>query len=123
MSSESTGFCEQFEALAAQREQQGGGGVRPGSDEAAPDDAAAWERRIETTASLADAAPAELQDDAQTYVELVEARAALFASHGYPASLDEIPEADVQAFIADHTDEQQAANRLIEFAKTECGVE
>jgi len=119
---EALGFCEQFSELAAQREQQGGGGVQPGSDEAAPDDEAAWERRIETTTLLAEAAPADHQAEGQTYVELVEARAALFAEHGYPSSISEIPADAVQAFINDHKDEQQVVNAFIDFAKTECGV-
>lgn len=115
-------FCDVFSALAAQREQTGGGGVRPGSTEAVPDTAEAWDRRIETTTELAAAAPADYQDEGAAYVELVKARAELFASHGYPASLAEIPVADTQAFINDHKDEQQQVNALIAFAKDECGV-
>jgi len=119
---DATSFCDVFSALAAQREQTGGGGVRPGSTEAVPDTAEAWDRRIETTTELAAAAPADYQDEGAAYVELVKARAELFASHGYPASLAEIPAADTQAFINDHKDEQQQVNALIAFAKDECGV-
>src|SRR5262245_16312303 len=92
-------FCDKFSSLAEQREQQGGGGVRPGSTESVPDGKAGWDRRIATTAALAAAAPPDYQDEGAVYVELVTARAALFAAHDYPASLDEIPSDAVQAFI------------------------
>jgi hypothetical protein len=120
---DSDAFCTEFRALAEQREQQGGGGVQPGSMEAVPDGKEGWDRRIATTSELAAAAPADYQDEGETYVELVTARAALFAAYDYPASLADIPADATQAFIRDHGDEQQVANRFIAFAKEECGVE
>jgi hypothetical protein len=120
-SADSDSFCTKFRALAAQREQQGG--VQPGSMEAVPDGEEGWDRRIETTRELAAAAPAAHRDEGETYVELVRARAELFAAYDYPASLAEIPADATQAFIRDHRDEQQVANRFIEFAKDECAVE
>jgi len=121
-SPDSDSFCTKFRALAEQREQQGGGGVQPGSMEAVPDGKEGWDRRISTTSELAAAAPAAYQDEGKTYVELVKARAALFAAYDYPASLAEIPADATQAFIRDHGDEQQVANRFIMFAKGECDV-
>jgi hypothetical protein len=119
---EGNGLCDVFGALAAQREAKGAGEVRPGSTEAVPDGPEGWAQRIATTEQLAAVAPEELRDDAQTYVELVEARAALFEAHGYPSSLDEIPADATQSFIRDHADEQRAANRFIASASEECGV-
>jgi len=121
-SGDADAFCDLFADLAAQREAKGEGGVKPGSTEAVPDSAEGWDQRIEITSDLAAAAPPDSQDEGATYVELVTARAQLFADHGYPASLADIPAADTQAFISDHVDEQQIANTFIEFAKTQCGV-
>jgi hypothetical protein len=120
--SDASTFCDLFTDRAAQREAKGEGGVQPGSTEAVPDGEAGWDQRIEITSELAAAAPAEYQDAGATYVDLVKARAELFAAHGYPATLAEIPAADTDAFIQDHIDEQQVANTFIEFAKTECEV-
>jgi len=78
--------------------------------------------RIETTAEIVDAAPAEWRDEAETYLQMVKDRAELAASNGY-VDVADLP-ADVRdAFIADHRDEQAEVNELIAYMGAECGVE
>ena len=89
--------------------------------QANPSTAEGWERRIATTQEIADAAPQEWKDEAETYVQMVKDRAQLAADNGYVA-VDDLP-ADVrEAFIAEHRDMQAQVNDLIAFMGSECGV-
>jgi hypothetical protein len=89
--------------------------------QASPSTAEGWEQRIETTQAIADAAPEEWKDEAETYVQMVKDRAQLAADNGYVA-VDDLP-ADVrEAFIAEHRGQQAEVNELIAFMGSECGV-
>jgi hypothetical protein len=106
---DSSDFCEIFRGFSARRQEAGAGGERY-------EDEAAWTQGIENVERMAAAAPDEIASEAETYVELVRARAELAASYGY----EPVP-ADVKLqFGRDHAALQQEANELIAFAKAEC---
>jgi hypothetical protein len=89
--------------------------------QASPSTPVGWEQRIETTQAIADAAPEEWKDEAETYVQMVKDRAQLAADNGYVA-VDALPAEVREAFIAEHRDEQAEVNELIAFMGSECGV-
>lgn len=111
---DSTELCRIFGEIGANR---GGRGTQ--FDRAMT--AEGWERRIETTAEIVAAAPAEWRDEAEVYLDLVKDRAELARENGY-VSVNELP-ADVRdAFIAEHREEQAEANELIAYMGRECGA-
>ena len=102
-------FCQVFLGIQQSTEESGG---RLSSE-------ADWKRRIAWTQQLYDTAPMEHKDEALIYLELVKSRAQLLAKYNYQP-LPNIPEEVRTAFIADHIDEQQIANKLIAYAKSSC---
>lgn len=112
---ESQDICAIFGELAANRDDRGGGTATPTSAEG-------WAMRIETTAEIVGAAPAEWRDEAETYLQMVKDRAELAASNGY-VDVADLPVDVRDAFIADHRDEQAEVNELIAYMGAECGVE
>jgi hypothetical protein len=118
---DTTAFCAVFQGIADRAAATGGkpNGGPTGSGPSEPTTKAGWDERIKRTAKIVKTAPKAYKDEARTYLQLVKDRAKLAADNGY-VTVAELP-ADVRsAFIADHIDEQQQANKLIAFAKTEC---
>jgi hypothetical protein len=110
---DSTALCALFQQLAA-------GGAGPnGQNEAST--AEGWTRRIATVQEMVDVAPAEWEDEARTYLQMVKDREQLAADNGY-VGVDDLP-ADVRsAFISSHASMQAEVNRLIAFMGQECGA-
>jgi hypothetical protein len=120
---DTTAFCAVFQGIADHAAATGGkpNGGPTGRGPSEPTTKAGWDDRIKRTAKIVKTAPADYKDEARTYLRLVKDRAKLAADNGY-VSVADLP-ADVRsAFIADHIDEQQQANKLIAFAKTECNL-
>ncbi len=110
---DTTAMCAEFTKIAA--------GAGSASNSADPTTKEGWDLKVAATTLFVDAAPAEWQVVAQTYLGIVEDREALLAGYGYPLITD-LP-ADVRsAFIADHTAAQGEANTFIAYAKDACGV-
>ncbi len=108
---DTTAMCAEFTQIAA-------GSTTTSAD---PTTKEGWEQKIQATTLFVDAAPAEWQDTAQTYLGIVEDREVLLAEYGYPPITD-LPSDIRSAFIADHTAAQAEANTFIAFAKDACGV-
>ena len=102
-------FCQVFLGIQKATEESGG----ELSSEAD------WRHRISWTQQLYDTAPMEYKDEALIYLELVKDRAELLAKYNYQP-LPNIPAEARTAFISDHIDEQQVANKLIAYAKSSC---
>lgn len=102
-------MCDEFTQIAS-----GATGSDPTTKEG-------WDLKIKSTTRFVDAAPAEWQSAAQTYLGIVNDRATLLAGYGYPLITD-LPSDVRSAFIADHTTAQNVANTFIAFAKESCGV-
>lgn len=120
---DTTAFCAVFQGIADHAAATGGkpNGGPTGRGPSEPTTKAGWDDRIKRTAKIVKTAPPAYKDEAKTYLKLVKDRAKLAADNGYVGVAD-LP-ADVRsAFIADHMDEQQQANKLITFAKTECNL-
>jgi Flp pilus assembly protein TadD len=107
-----TAMCDLFGAIATQAQETG---RRPG-DAGATFTAEQWQLKVATTAKIVEVVPADYRDEAQTYLELVKARAGLARDHEYGP----VPEADRSAFIAAHHDAQQESNRLIDYVTGTC---
>jgi hypothetical protein len=120
---DTTAMCEIFNGIASSKSARDGApaGGPTGEGPKQPTTQEGWDERIARTAKLVDTVPASYHDEAVTYLALVKDRAQLAADNGY-TTVAELP-ADVrQAFISDHIDEQQQANALIAFAKSECNL-
>jgi hypothetical protein len=109
--SDSTALCAIFTERAAN-------GAGPGAQFEASTPAG-WERRIETTRKIVDAAPVEWRDEAETYLQMVKDRAQLAAENGY-VGVNDLP-ADVRdTFISSHRELQAEVNELIAHMSSEC---
>jgi hypothetical protein len=105
-------------AICAIFEQRRASGAGPGAQyEASTPEG--WERRIETTGDIVEAAPAQWRDEAETYLEMVKDRAQLAADNGY-VGVNDLP-ADVRTdFITSHRAMQAEVNELIAYMSGEC---
>jgi hypothetical protein len=81
-----------------------------------------WERRIEITGEMVDAAPAEWRDDAATYLQMMKDRAQLASENGY-VGVNDLPTDVRNAFIDSHRAMQAQVNELIAFMGRECGAQ
>ncbi len=107
---DTTAMCAAFTSIA-------GGAVGTGNQQ--PTDAAGWEAKLEWTTTLVAAAPAEWQEAAQTYLGVVEERAALLAQYDYVA-VNELPAEVRSEFIAGNQADQTVSNDFIAYAKSTC---
>jgi hypothetical protein len=111
--SDATALCAIFNQLAVN-----GAGRDAQFNATTPD---GWARRIATTAEMAEVAPAEWRDEAETYLQMVKDRAQLAAENGY-VGVNDLP-ADVRtAFISSHQAMQAEVNQLIAYMGQECGA-
>jgi xanthosine utilization system XapX-like protein len=111
---DTTAMCDLFGSIATQAQMTG---RRPG-DAAATFTAEQWQVKIATTGKIVEVVPHDYEDEARTYLELVEARAGLARDHEYGP----VPETDRSAFIAEHRDAQQESNRLIAYVTDTCDL-
>ena len=112
ITSDSTAICAIFGQLAAN-----GGGRDAQFTVSTP---AGWERRIELTGEIVNAAPPEWRDEAETYLQMVKDRAQLAADNGYVA-VNDLPAEVRTAFITSHRAMQSEVDDLIAYMNAECG--
>ncbi|MBT3248325.1 MAG: EF-hand domain-containing protein [Actinobacteria bacterium] len=105
-------FCEVFAGIQTSTAESGG----------ELSSAADWETRIGWTAQLVAAAPEELEDEAVIYLQLVKDRADLVAPYDY-VSVQELPQEVKSSFIAENFENQQASNKLINYAHSSCTLD
>jgi len=78
-----------------------------------------WVRRISWTEQILDLAPVEYREAAATYLDLVKARSELLAQYDF-VEIRDLPSDIRTEFIAEHFQEQQISNVLIDFSTTTC---
>jgi hypothetical protein len=78
-----------------------------------------WNKRIKLTQNLIVSVPVQYQAIGFLYLEIVRDRAELLSEFNY-VLLTEIPSNIKQSFIQEHFDDQQEANKLIDFVRSDC---
>jgi hypothetical protein len=78
-----------------------------------------WNKRIKLTQNLIVSVPVQYQAIGFLYLEIVRDRAELLSEFNY-VLLTEIPSNIKQSFIQEHFDDQQEANKLIDFFLSDC---
>ena len=79
-----------------------------------------WDKRIQLTQNLVLSIPVQYQEIGFLYLEIVRDRADLLSEFNY-MPLIELPYNIRQSFIQEHFDDQQEANKLINFVQSDCG--
>jgi hypothetical protein len=79
-----------------------------------------WEKRIKITENLIVSVPSEYQEIGSLYLQIVLDRAELLSEYNY-MPLNQLPNNIKQSFIQEHFADQQEANKLIDFVRSDCG--